>query len=61
MNVKKFIEYLETLPENTKIRVIESRDGGYLGIYNTYEPLDIDYNSYFNEISEDPILDLGET
>lgn len=62
MNVRKLIEYLETLPENTEVQVVQAHDGGYQGIWNSFEPVDIENNTYFFELSDGTkYLELGET
>ena len=61
MNVRKLIEYLETLPEDTKAQVVQAHDAGYQGIWNSFESVDPEYNTYFCELSDGTkFLELGE-
>jgi hypothetical protein len=39
---RQFIEYLETLPDDTEIEVLEMHDGGYGGSYGRWVSLNLD-------------------
>lgn len=42
---REFIEYLETLPEETEIQVLEMYDGGYGGDYAVWSTLKLGVNT----------------
>jgi len=43
MKISEFIEYLQSLPEQTKIYVLHEVSGGYAS-YCEFKPIDIDVN-----------------
>ena len=62
-NVKQLIEYLQILPGDTTVNVVQTRDAGDQGYYSTFEPLVIGENTEYLgiEYRNIPELYLGET
>ena len=58
--LKQFKKYLETLPEDTEIQVIQSRKARFIGLYNAFEVLDLDDNvNFWETTSGRKVLELG--
>ena len=54
MNVIDFKKYLDTLPPQTEVFVLRTRDHGYQGISTYFEPLEIDVNTEFTDMRKNP-------
>lgn len=49
--VKQLIEYLETLPEETEVSVVETAQGGFAGDYSYFADLDIGDHCEFTDFT----------
>lgn len=59
-DIEKLIKYLQSLPSDTKIQVLEcSQTHGYYDDFN-FQQINLDSNTYFHKsINGVPILELG--
>ena len=60
MTIKELIEYLKTLPEETKVKVPEVMESGY-GAYTKYQDLAIEKNMFYSHsFHGNHELEIGE-